>query len=179
MILLAIRTGMRFEEIIALTNKDINFKNQTIDVTKAWDYKFTNNFIDTKTKKSRTIFMDTLTSKMVKEYTKWHSANVDNSNNTLDLLFNRTGTRRPISNNGVNKELKKLCKLIESDELTLHKLRHTHTGLCVEAGMDIIYVADRLGHEDINTTLKYYSHLSESLKNNNKSKLDSFFAAKS
>lgn len=178
-ILLAIRTGMRFEEIIALTNKDINFKNQTIEVTKAWDYKFTNNFIDTKTKKSRTIFMDTLTSKMVKEYTKWHSANVDNSNNTLDLLFNRTGTRRPISNNGVNKELKKLCKLIESDELTLHKLRHTHTGLCVEAGMDIIYVADRLGHEDINTTLKYYSHLSESLKNNNKSKLDSFFAAKS
>lgn len=155
---------MRFEEIIALTNTDINFKNQTIAVTKAWDYKFTHNFIDTKTKKSRTIFMDTLTSKMVKEYIMWHSENVDNSNNTFGLLFNRTGTHRPISNTGVNKELKKLCKIIESDELTLHKLRHTHTGLCVEAGMDIIYVADRLGHEDINTTLKYYSHLSESLK---------------
>ncbi|HDZ6968087.1 TPA: phage integrase SAM-like domain-containing protein, partial [Listeria monocytogenes] len=57
-IFLAVQTGMRFEEIIALTKKDINFAKRSITVNKAWDYKYTNTFIDTKTKKSRVIYID-------------------------------------------------------------------------------------------------------------------------
>nr|WP_244169938.1 MULTISPECIES: tyrosine-type recombinase/integrase [Listeria] len=82
---------------------------------------------------------------------------------------------KPIDNASCNKALKKICHKIKSENVTLHKLRHTHTGLCVEAGMDIIYVADRLGHDDINTTLKYYSHLSDSIRSNNHAKVDQFF----
>jgi integrase len=175
-IFLAIKTGMRYEEIIALTKNDIDITNKVIIVNKAWDYKYTHNFVETKNKSSRNIHMDEQTIDYVKKYMEWHSQYLQENHitNTLSLLFH-TFHNKPVDNASCNKVLKKICKKIGSEEITLHKLRHTHTGLCVEAGMDIIYVADRLGHDDINTTLKYYSHLSESLRQNNQLKFNQFF----
>lgn len=49
-----------------------------------------------------------------------------------------------------------------------------HTCLCVEDGMDVIYVADRLIHEDINTTLKEYNLLSSNLRQHNQTKVGTF-----
>lgn len=174
-ILLATQTGMRYEEIIALTKKDINFTKKVVTVSKAWDYKYTHYFVETKTKKTRNIFIDDFTTNYLKEYLSWHDSYIEDHPNQHDLIFSTRGTSRPISNNTVNRVIKKICKKIDSDEITMHRLRHTHTGLCVEAGMDIIYVADRLGHENINTTLKYYSHLSKSLREHNQSKVETFF----
>ncbi|WP_176714521.1 tyrosine-type recombinase/integrase, partial [Listeria monocytogenes] len=73
-IFLAVQTGMRFEEIIALTKKDINFTKRSISVNKAWDYKYTNSFVDTKTKKSRVIYIDNSTIQYLQSYLAWHSA---------------------------------------------------------------------------------------------------------
>lgn len=178
-IFLAVQTGMRFEEIIALTKKDINFTKRSISVNKAWDYKYTNTFTDTKTKKSRVIYIDNSTVQYLQSYLTWHTDYMKEHDiqNPLMLLF-ITYHNKPIDNASCNKALKKICNTINSEPVTLHKLRHTHTGLCVEAGMDIIYVADRLGHDDINTTLKYYSHLSSNLRQQNQSKVDAFFTLK-
>lgn len=175
-IFLAIQTGMRFEEIVALTKKDIDFNEQILTVNKAWDYKHTHTFIETKNKSTRTIYLDKFTTDYLKDYVQWHDDYLKEHDlsNKLMLLF-YTYHNKPIDNASCNKALKKICHKIKSDTVTLHKLRHTHTGLCVEAGMDIIYVADRLGHEDINTTLKYYSHLSDSIRSNNQIKVDQFF----
>lgn len=176
-IFVAIKTGMRYEEIIALTHKDIDFAHKIINVNKAWDYKHTRSFIETKNKSSRCIYIDDETVVYLTEYLKWHEQYlIDNCiTNKLSLIF-LTFHNKPVDNASCNKTLKKICKKIDCEELTLHKLRHTHTGLCVEAGLDIVYVADRLGHDDINTTLKYYSHLSDSLRVQNQNRIERFFS---
>jgi integrase len=42
-----------------------------------------------------------------------------------------------------------------------HDLRHTHVSLCVEAGWDQTRVQRRVGHESISTTIDIYGHLWE------------------
>ena len=43
--------------------------------------------------------------------------------------------------------------------IRLHDLRHSHASLLVEMGFTPLAIADRLGHEKIETTLNTYSHL--------------------
>ncbi|MBC6165325.1 site-specific integrase [Listeria booriae] len=178
-ILLAVQTGMRYEELIALTWFDIDLKNRKIMVNKAWDYKYTKTFCSTKNKKSREIYIDNLTVNYLIDYKEWQKSYVEKNNipNDLSLLFS-TQRGFPIDNASCNKSLKKICKSIGADKLTLHKLRHTHTVQCTEAGMDIIYTSERLGHTDINTTLKYYTHLSKKIRDSNESKVDTYFSRK-
>ena len=40
-----------------------------------------------------------------------------------------------------------------------HDLRHSHASLLVEMGFQPLAIAERLGHEKIETTLNTYSHL--------------------
>ena len=44
-------------------------------------------------------------------------------------------------------------------QIRLHDLRHSHASLLVEMGFTPLAIADRLGHEKIETTLNTYSHL--------------------
>jgi len=44
-------------------------------------------------------------------------------------------------------------------QVTAHLLRHTHATELIRAGMDLIYVQERLGHASIQTTIDTYVHL--------------------
>ena len=43
--------------------------------------------------------------------------------------------------------------------IRLHDLRHSHASLLVEMGFQPLAIAERLGHEKVETTLNTYSHL--------------------
>ena len=43
--------------------------------------------------------------------------------------------------------------------IRIHDLRHSHASMLVELGFSPLEIADRLGHEKIETTLNTYSHL--------------------
>ena len=43
--------------------------------------------------------------------------------------------------------------------IRIHDLRHSHASLLVELGFTPLEIAERLGHERIETTLNIYSHL--------------------
>ena len=43
--------------------------------------------------------------------------------------------------------------------IRLHDIRHSHASLLIEMGFSALAVADRLGHEKVETTLNIYSHL--------------------
>ena len=66
-----------------------------------------------------------------------------------------------ISNAAVNKTLGKLCDVLNTDKRTSHSLRHTHCSFLLSQGISIYYISKRLGHKNIDTTLKHYSHLLE------------------
>jgi integrase len=43
--------------------------------------------------------------------------------------------------------------------IRIHDLRHSHASLLIEMGFSPLLISERLGHENIETTLQTYSHL--------------------
>lgn len=65
----------------------------------------------------------------------------------------------PISNNGVNKQLRAYLAMDNSTPISFHGLRHTHASYLLSKDIAIQYVSERLGHADVNITLRVYAHL--------------------
>ena len=55
--------------------------------------------------------------------------------------------------------LKQYSKRAGVKTIRIHDLRHSHVALLIELGFNPLLIAERLGHEDIKTTLNTYSHL--------------------
>ena len=56
-------------------------------------------------------------------------------------------------------EIKRGIKSSGVKPIRIHDLRHSHASLLIELGFSPVAVADRLGHEKVETTLNTYSHL--------------------
>ena len=160
---LAIFTGARRGELLALKWTDIDFVNNTITINKSLSKNKEGGYsiMPPKTKSSkRTISIDLETLVILK---KWKKAQIDLYKviNFDNLVF--------INAEGKYLNIKRprytMQKVIEKHSLRrirLHDLRHTHASLCFEAGMDIKEVQYRLGHSNIKTTLNIYVHVSKS-----------------
>ena len=55
--------------------------------------------------------------------------------------------------------LERHSKLAGIHRIKIHALRHSHASLLISLGENALIVRDRLGHEDIETTLGTYGHL--------------------
>lgn len=55
--------------------------------------------------------------------------------------------------------LSKACVLSSIKKIRVHDLRHSHASLLIELGYSPLLIAQRLGHEKVETTLNTYSHL--------------------
>lgn len=165
-ILVAIATGMRFSEILALTWKDIDFKEKTISINKSYDHVLTKKIVDTKTDSSkRVITVDDKTLLLFKEY---KLAN-QQSNDEYVFIDKLSGT---VSNNAVNKALKKACKRADIKQITFHSLRHAHCSLLIYEGMNIKYISKRLGHSSISTTYQIYGHIIDEMEQKQNTRLN-------
>nr|WP_262384927.1 tyrosine-type recombinase/integrase [Paenibacillus terrae] len=58
--------------------------------------------------------------------------------------------------------------------LPIHSLRHTHTVLQLEAGAEMKYVQERLGHGSIQITSDIFANISKKIEMNNMEKYESF-----
>lgn len=155
-ILLVAKTGMRFSEALALTPEDFDFRNQSVTVSKTWDYKSGKGFSPTKNKSSvRKIQIDWQTVMQFAVLMK----NLPKE----EPLFVKRGYM--VYNSTVNDRLEKLCRTHEIPVITIHGLRHTHASLLLFAGVSTLSVARRLGHSSINTTQKTYLHIIQELEN--------------
>lgn len=43
--------------------------------------------------------------------------------------------------------------------IRVHDLRHSHIALLIEKGMQPLVIAQRVGHDSVNTTMNIYGHL--------------------
>ncbi|MEY8462466.1 tyrosine-type recombinase/integrase [Streptococcus merionis] len=152
-------TGMRKNEVGALRWSDINLKQGQLKVnqTLAKGEGSKTIFQTPKTKKSqRTIPLDPKTVSILKD---WHNYS------TQGLLF-KTENGSPKSIVHVNNMLNRVWrKYPEFKRITPHGFRHTHCSLLFEAGASIKEVQERLGHENIQTTMDIYAHVSQQAKN--------------
>ena len=65
----------------------------------------------------------------------------------------------PVTKTFLEKELQRGIKASGVKKIRIHDLRHSLASLLIELGFSPKEIADRLGHEKIETTLNTYSHL--------------------
>ncbi|WP_099157570.1 tyrosine-type recombinase/integrase [Virgibacillus ndiopensis] len=162
LILLILTSGLRFAEAVGLTRKDFNFDKNTITISKTWGYKKNSptGFGPTKNNQSiRTIKMGKLTMNHFKELFNTTPTNIH------ELVFYSAGSKyKVISNTNANKLQKKILLELNIEPITVHGLRHTHASVLLYKKTSIHYVSERLGHSDIETTLKEYTHVLKELR---------------
>lgn len=173
LLLLALTSGMRFAELIGLTRKDFYFEKNIICINKTWGYKKSTptGFGPAKNKSSiRSIKMDKNTMNV------FHNLFKTTPSNTNDLVFfSQASKYGVISNTNANKLLRKMLLDINIEPITAHGLRHTHASILLYKKVSIYYVSERLGHQDIETTLKDYTHVIKELrKEDEKSTISTF-----
>lgn len=173
LILLGLTSGMRFGEMVGLTKNDFDFINCTIKINKTWGYKKRSpeGFGATKNSYSnRTIKMNNLIMTCFKSFLDSISINSD------QLVFYRPNSKyKVISNTLANSELKKICNELGVEPITIHGLRHTHVSTLIYKKVSIYYVSERIGHSDVETTLKEYAHLVKELREEDEKKTIGIF----
>ncbi len=134
---------------MALTLSDFDFKGKAVDINK--NYARLDNedlILEPKTPKSnRRITLPEHVCDLVQDYV---SRLVDYEDG--DRLFD-------VSKGFLYNEMERGCKLSGTKRIRVHDLRHSHASLLIELGFSPLLVSERLGHEDIQTTLETYSHL--------------------
>lgn len=144
--LIAIYSGLRKGEILALEWKDVDFDSDIIYVTKSVAHEGVKPYIKTpKTEAGRRLVPLLLP---LKE--KLLAARKDNG-----YIISTTGDS-PLT----KKEFETLYKHYKRDvgiTATAHQLRHSFATVAIENGVDIKSVSEILGHKQISTTLDTYT----------------------
>ena len=142
-------TGMRMGELLALNPKDIDLEKRTISITKSYQCLGKKDVITPpKTPKSkRVITIPEFLAADIKDY--------------MDSLYDLQENDRlfPITKYYLEHEMQRGIKESGVKRIRVHDLRHSHASLLVELGFQPLAIAERLGHEKIETTLNTYSHL--------------------
>lgn len=143
-------TGLRAGELLAVTSKDIDIKNKTLSVNK--------------TKHASGIFTSPKTLSSIRT--------IEINDRTLEILMRYTSASETIFNTTVQT----LNHNLKNVKLSTHMFRHTHVALLVEAGVPIKVISERLGHSKIDTTLDIYTHVTENMKLDLRTKLNNLCA---
>ena len=143
-------SGMRIGEALALNYADFDFKENTVRISKTYTKINGKEIILTpKTKKgNRTITLPKFIMNKLQRY-RLHQFGMDDR---TDRLF-------PISRNTLNHRFTKWCEKAGVKKIRIHDLRHSHASMLIEKGVQPLMISERLGHENIQTTLQIYSHL--------------------
>lgn len=142
-------TGIREGELLALTPADIDLEKQTLRINKSYQRINGEDVIASpKTPKSnRTIPIPDKLVTCLKEYmTKCYGLQPD------DRLF-------PYNKSFLYRVITSGCEKSGVKKIRIHDIRHSHASLLVEMGCSPLLIAERLGHEKVQTTMDTYSHL--------------------
>ena len=142
-------TGMRLGELLALNPNDVDLEKRTISITKSYQ-RFGKKDVITppKTPKSkRVITIPEFLAADIKDY--------------MDSLYDLQEDDRmfPITKYYLEHEMQRGIKESGIKRIRVHDLRHSHASMLIELGFSPLEIANRLGHEKVETTLNTYAHL--------------------
>lgn len=155
-------TGLRIGELLALTPRDLDLDAGTLSVSKSFQSIDGEEVItEPKTPKSRRVVP--VPSKLAAELREYMAALYDVGPD--DRLF-------PFTKHYFRREMLKAAEAAGVERIRLHDLRHSHASLLIHLGCPVLLVSERLGHEDVQTTLRTYGHLYPSANDETVKKLD-------
>jgi integrase len=148
---IAVLTGMRIGEILALRWKRLDLLRGLLSVAETYSG---GDFGSPKTKSSRRTIP---ISSVLQAIFEKHRA-VSKSGSSEELVF-QTPAGTPLdAHNLYNRELAPSCDRIGLARLSWHSFRHTHATLLSQTGEPLKTAQSLLGHSDLETTLAVYIH---------------------
>lgn len=187
-VLLALGTGLRQGEILALPKKNLNLTNKTIKVeqtlkkVKIYEsqekYYYENKLQKPKTKTSiRTVNIPDNLISMLKNYIikvekKYNENNLSFSDDSLIFV---TKTCSYIDAVDLRRSWRRFLERACVNYQKFHALRHTYASMLFKNGATILEVKELLGHSDSKITEKIYIHLYPESKESIVNKLNDVF----
>ena len=148
-------SGLRSGEARALKWTDVDLEAKTVNVNKTMDYH-NRNWFETPAPKTaasrRTVALDDDT---VTCLGAWQDAQAVMVNS--EWVFSLNGI--PCSDQQFIAIVDTYSDAAKVQRITVHGLRHSHVSLLIRLGENPLQIKERLGHEDIETTLGTYGHL--------------------
>jgi integrase len=155
---LALTTGMRPSEYLALKWQNIDWTRQTVSVVRSlrrlngrWC------FTDTKRSRSRRLIkLQNWNVAFLREYRTTSTAADNSCPEAIDLVF-RTASGEPINAASLAKHFKSIVQLAGVPRVRLYDLSHTAATLALVAGVPPKVVSEQLGHASAAFTLDTYA----------------------
>lgn len=185
---LALGTGLRLGELLALKWNDIDINNKTLNVNKSnkrvtiinRDGERKNKLIEQspKTESSiRTIpipnnIFDSL-KKYRKEQLKTKKKYEEFYNDNGYIFCDKFGN--PLDPKRIPRNFKSVLKKANIRDMKFHSLRHTYATRLFEVGVPIKTVQVLMGHSDITTTMNIYTHVMPEQKSKAVNKINELF----
>lgn len=163
--LLLFWVGLRSGELMALTLDDFDFEKHTVRINKTYHRLDKQDLIlAPKTERSnREPIIPTFIEDAVKEY-----SSMLYDYKPCDRLFD-------VSKHFLKHRLNKGAQAAGLPQIRVHDLRHSHASLLIHLGFSPLVIQERLGHENIETTLNIYSHLYPTQQNELAAKLQEVY----
>ena len=163
---LALTTGMRPSEYLALKWSDIDWQRGAASVCRTIQHSKTGwLFDDTKRKRSRRVVkLQDFVLKALRGLQNPQPLATDTGCQVEHDLIFRSGTGSPLRQRSVKREFWRLLEVAGIRPIRLYDLRHTAATLAVAAGVSVKVISDQLGHASISFTLERYSHVLPSIQ---------------
>ncbi len=179
LIFVALSSGLREGELLALRWSDLDLKAGRLQVTRTLHYlgKGGLQFGEPKTRRSRRrVSMSKETARVLTLHRTRQlerrlllgSAYVD-----TDLVF-ATETGEPIRPYTIAPRFVRVVRAAGLAHMRFHDLRHTSASLLLAAGIHPKVVSERLGHSTVNLTLDTYSHVLPGLQEQAAQSMDAY-----
>lgn len=183
---LALDTGARPSELLALQWKDVDFEQGRVTIQRTLEYVEGSGdfkFLEPKTPRSRrSITISQVNISHLREYKKRQAEvrlKAGAEWQQFDLIF-CTREGKPLQiRNVLRRHLRPILRRAElAETFNLYSLRHTCATLLLSAGVNPKIVSERLGHASIVLTLDTYSHVLPDMQQSAADKLDRILFSK-
>ena len=178
-VLIALSTGMRRGEILALRWKNIDFDRALVRVVESLEQtRAALRFKAPKTEKNRVITVPTFAIDELRRLKRQQAEEllafgIRQSGETL-ICGRQSG--EPMPPRSLSHEFAKVAgRVHDVPRVRFHDLRHSHATQLLCAGVHPKVAQERLGHSTITTTLDLYSHVTEPMQVDAAAKLDTVF----
>ena len=149
-------TGLRLGEAMALNWKDL--KDHKLIINKSMTKISENGSYEIKDTKNISSIREVSLNDLIYKYLKLVQKS-QMSEDDFSYSWFIFGGKKPLSRTRITNAKDKAIKKSGVKRITIHEFRHSHASNLINEGVNIVAVSRRLGHSDVNMTLKVYTHL--------------------
>jgi integrase len=161
---LALASGMRRGELLAIRIGDVNFDDASVRVERSLEETAAGlRFKPPKSKHGRrTISLPGTTIAILRAHWRQQlelrmALGLGKPEPNALLFSNPDGS--PLSPDNLSRDWRRACRSLGLPMVMFHALRHTHASALIASGQDVVQVSRRLGHGSPVITLRTYGHL--------------------